>query len=165
MGHLSGHWSATATTMASHGAASFNDEDGNCGQSGEAICPRDVEGGVEDESGKSDESEVGASGGLDGVSGKRVVVGLAREDALLPREHRHDDQGRDGDGNSERAGFGVDLSGEGKDGREGNNRCKDEEKPSGGIVDVALAEAETGSEGHDNEGGGEEFDKTVSPEG
>ena len=159
-----GHRPAAAA-LATHGAAAFEDEDGDGGEGGDGVCPGDVKGGVEGESGERDGGEIGAGGGLDGVGGECVVGGSAREFALLPRQQRHDEQSGHGDGDSERAGLGLKLAGQGEDGSEGDDGGEKKEQDAGGRVDAAVVEAEAGSQGENDERGGEQFDKAVKAEG
>ena len=105
---------ATAATLSSHGTSALKNQNGSGGEGGEGICRGDVEDGVKAEAGERDESEIGAGGGLDGIGGKRVVAGSAREFALLPREQRHDEHGSHGDGDSEEARLGLNFTGQGR---------------------------------------------------
>lgn len=165
-GHFGGQSaSAAAATLAANGTATLQDQDGNGGKSGEGICPCDSKHGVKDESGQSEKGEIGAGGGLDRVCGERVIAGSASELTLLPREQRHDDQGSNGDANSEKARLGLNLTGQGQHGSDSDDGGEDKEQGSGSDIDPLVVEAESGSQSEDDKRGGEQLHKTVKTEG
>ena len=76
--------------MTAAGAAGFDEQDGDGGQSSEGIEPAEAEKEAQYEAGEGDSGQVSAGGRLDGVSAERGIAEPVCRCSLTACKHRHE---------------------------------------------------------------------------